>query len=126
MDEVETDMDEVLRQVSLLRISWNASNLDLIEAFGMFLCQTYDADDFESIIIKTSCFFPIIHGITDDPNAQDLLLTSLNDHLKEEDIKRKKEFVIRYGFIFLEDGLISRSVIKKYRHLMRKNRQKNL
>lgn len=122
MDEVEIDIDVVLRHINLLRISWNASNLDLVEAFGMFLCKTYDSNDFENTIIKTSCFFPIIHGLTDDPNAQDLLLTSLNEHLKEEDLKRKKEFVIRYGFIFLEDGLITRSVIKKYRHLMRKNR----
>ncbi|KRH92317.1 Translation initiation factor eif-2b epsilon subunit, partial [Pseudoloma neurophilia] len=120
MDEKETDMDDVLRQVSLLRISWNASNLDLIEAFGMFLCKTYNPNDLDNIIIKTSCFFPIIHGLTDDPNSQDLLMTSLNDHLKEEDIERKKKFVIRYGFIFLEDGLISRAVIKKYRNLMKK------
>ena len=122
MDECEIDIDEIFRQVNLLRISWNASNLDLVEAFGMFLCETYNPDDFDSSIIKTACFFPIIHGLTDDTNAQDLLLTSLNAHLKEDNSVRKKEFVIRYGFIFLEDGLITRSVIKKYRHLMKKNR----
>lgn len=121
MDEEEIDVDEVLRQVNLLRISWNASYLDLVEAFGVFLAETYNPDDFETSIIKTSCLFPIIHGLTDDPNAQDLLLTSISEHLKEYDPKRRKEIVIRYGFILLEDGLITRSVIKKYRHLMKKN-----
>lgn len=117
----KTDIDEVLKQVSLLRIVWNASKFDLVEAFGIFLAKTYDHNDIEGSTINASLFFPILIGLVEDSNSQDLLLTSINGHLAETDNKSKKEIVIRYGFLLLEDGLLSRAAIKKYRHLMKKN-----
>lgn len=122
MDNCDIDIEDVLKNVNLLRISWNASNLDLVEAFGVFLCRTYAEDSSENTIIKTSCFFPIINGLTDEPNAQDLLLTSLIEHFDVGDIQKKKEFLIRYWFLFLEGGIITKSVLKKYKNLMKMNR----
>lgn len=115
------DIDEVLKQVNLLRIVWNASRFDLVEAFGIFLAETYDQNDKEGSTINASLFFPILIGITEDSNSQDLLLTSINAHLIGLDNGGKKEIVSRYGFLLLEDGLVSRAAIKKYRNLIKKN-----
>ncbi|ELQ75304.1 Translation initiation factor 2B, epsilon subunit (eIF-2Bepsilon/GCD6) [Trachipleistophora hominis] len=115
------DVDEVLKQVNLLRIVWNASRFDLVEAFGIFLAEIYDPKDTEGSTINASLFFPILIGITEDTNSQDLLLTSINSHLTGLDNKGKKEIVSRYGFLLLEDGLVSRASIKKYRNLIKKN-----
>lgn len=118
---LKMSMDEIMKEIGLLRIVWNASRFDLVEAFGIFLAKIYDSENEDDSTLNASLFFPILTGMTDDLNAQDLLLESIDTHLSESDCWVRMDIVTRYGFLLLEDGLISRGSIKKYRNLVKEN-----
>ena len=54
------DLNEVSKQLSLIRIVWNASSNELIEAFSMFSCEKIDFTNLDDNISKASYFFNIL------------------------------------------------------------------
>lgn len=112
-DTCEMDMDDIVKQISLLRIVWNASELDLIEAFSMFLVEMVDVNDVEGSTINASLFFPVLYGHTNDSEEQETLMDLLVQGFEEASQDVRKDVVSRYGYLLVEDGLISRSTFKR-------------
>jgi translation initiation factor eIF-2B subunit epsilon len=108
------DMTEVAKEVSLLRIIWNASDSDLMEVFSIFLADMIDPDDIEGSTISASLFFPILCGHTNGAEEQEALMEHLLQSLNKWKHGIKKDVFGRYGYLLIEDGIISRSVFKRY------------
>lgn len=113
-DLYEIDINDVTKQISLLRIVWNASELDLIEAFSMFLVEMIDSNDVEGSMINASMFFPVLYGRTKGKEEQETLMELLVQGLSDSSYDVRRELVLRYGYLLFEDGLVSRSTLKKY------------
>jgi translation initiation factor eIF-2B subunit epsilon len=58
-EKTRVNMEEISRQVSLLRIVWNASDLDLVEAFSIFLVNMINPDDVDGSTIGVSVYFSL-------------------------------------------------------------------
>lgn len=108
------DMNDVIKQISLLRIVWNASELDLVEAFSMFLVEMVDLEDIEGSTINASAFFPILYGHTNEKEEQELLMDMLFQGFDSSPLSTKRDVIYRYGYLLVEDRLISRSTFRNY------------
>ncbi|KAK1351097.1 Translation initiation factor eIF-2B subunit epsilon [Hamiltosporidium tvaerminnensis] len=120
VDLNKIDFEDARKQISLLRIVWNASTFDILEGFGMFFVKLLDVNDVDNSTIAASFLFPLLYGWTEGPREQDALLASIFELLKEGDREIRKEVIIKYGFLLMEDGFVSRDVVKKYRILIKK------
>jgi translation initiation factor eIF-2B subunit epsilon len=124
LDSVRKDkiqIEEVIKQVNMLRIIWNASDLDLIEAFSVFLTDIVSPEDVEDSAINGSFFFPILENTVNTPKKQQELLVLIWTQMKDLDLDFKKNVFCIYAYQLFEDGVISRSVYKEYNMLVLKN-----
>ncbi|ADM12391.1 translation initiation factor eIF-2B subunit epsilon [Encephalitozoon intestinalis ATCC 50506] len=113
------DMDDVVKQITLLRIVRNASSLDLIEAFSMFLVEMIDFNDIDGSTIKASMFFSILDGHMREIEKQEMLMDLIIQGLGECPPDIKMNVVFKYGYLLVEDGIISRSVFKRYNSILK-------
>lgn len=119
-DDLEkVDMDDVVKQITLLRIVRNASDLDLIEAFSMFLVEMIDLDDIDGSTIRASMFFPVLEGHTEEKERQEMLMDLVIQGLGWCPHTVKRNVVFKYGYLLVEDGIISRSVFKRYNSILK-------
>nr|AGE96265.1 translation initiation factor eif-2b epsilon subunit [Encephalitozoon cuniculi] len=115
----KVDMDDVVKQITLLRIVRNASDLDLIEAFSMFLVEMIDLNDIDGSTIKSSMFFSVLDGHMEETEKQEMLMDLIIQGLGECPQAAKKDVVFKYGYLLVEDGIISRSVFKRYNSVLK-------
>ncbi|KAF9764131.1 Translation initiation factor eIF-2B subunit epsilon [Nosema granulosis] len=114
------EIEEVIKQVNMLRIIWNASDLDLIEAFAVFLTDIVSPEDVEDSAISASFFFPILEGSVNTPEKQEELLVHIYNQIRDKDPEFRKKVFCIYGYQLFEDGVISRPVFKEYNMLVKK------
>ncbi|KAG5860232.1 hypothetical protein KMI_02g03240 [Encephalitozoon hellem] len=114
------DMDDVVKQITLLRIVRNASDLDLIEAFSMFLVEMIDFNDIDGSAIRASMFFGILDGHMREVEKQEMLMDLIVQGFGECPPSIRMDIVFKYGYLLVEDGIISRSVFKKYNSILKK------
>lgn len=113
----DKDMADVYKQISLLRIVWNASKIEIIEAFGFFLIDMLDTENLEESISKASVFFSVLRNFIDDREDEELLLDSIYSSMPNMQADLKARVLFNYGFLFIEDDIIDKSVIRKYNKL---------
>ncbi|KAI4290945.1 hypothetical protein PAPHI01_0219 [Pancytospora philotis] len=112
-----TDMSEVYKQISLLRIVWNASKTEIIEAFGFFLVDMLDLQNLEASISKASAFFQILKQCVVDRGDEELLIDVIYGNVHHMHADLKVQILFNYGFLLVQDEIIDKSVIKKYNKL---------
>lgn len=110
----DNDMVDVYKQVSLLRIVWNASQVEVIEAFGFFFVDMLDLDNLEDSLSKASVFFGIIANYITDKQDEECLMETIYNNVYEMDPELKVQILFNYGFLFVQDKIIDKSVVKKY------------
>ncbi|KAH9411475.1 hypothetical protein HK407_05g08500 [Ordospora pajunii] len=118
-DVEEIGIEDVVKQITLLRIVWNASEVDLIEAFSMFLVEVVEEEDVDGSTIKGSMFFPVIEEHMYEIEMQEMLMSLVLQGLSEYPKGVRRNVVNRYGYLLFGDGIISRSVLKKYSTLVK-------
>ncbi|WUR04153.1 translation initiation factor eIF-2B subunit epsilon (EIF2B5) [Vairimorpha necatrix] len=118
--DINSDIDNMLRQISLIKIVWNASNLDFIEAFVIFLINLIDEEDMEMSTINASVFFPLLQGNINSTEDQEELLLIMYNLTLDQDIEYRKQVLFRFGYLFIEDGIINKNVLKKYTKMIKK------
>lgn len=117
--DVKANIDKITTQVNLIKISWNASIADFIEAFVIFLVTTVNEDDMEESTINASLFFPLLEGNVKGVEEQETLLALLYKLLTDRDYEFKKQVLFRYGFLLIEDGIITKNILKKYKKMLK-------
>ncbi|KHN69655.1 subunit of translation initiation factor 2B [Ordospora colligata OC4] len=115
----EIDIEDVVKQITLLRIMWNASEVDLIEAFSIFLVEIVEEEDVDGSTIKGSMFFPVIEEHMYEIERQEMLMSLVLQGLSEYSKIVRRNVVNRYGYLLFDDGIISCSVMKKYNALVK-------
>lgn len=123
VDDVQIErleIEEVVKQVNMLRIIWNASDLDLIEAFAVFLTDIVSPDDVEDSAINASFFFPVLEGSVNTTAKQENLLVNIYNQIRDKSPDFRKRVFCIYGYQLFEDGVISRPVFKEYNMLVKK------
>lgn len=110
----DNDMSDVCKQVSLLRIIWNASRQELIEAFAFFFVDMLDTNHLEDSLSKASLFFGVLASSISDRSDEELLMACIYDHLSELDRDLKVQILFNYGFLFVQEGIIDKYVVRKY------------
>jgi translation initiation factor eIF-2B subunit epsilon len=118
--ESDNNLESIIRQVNLIRIVWNASDLDFIEAFAIFLIEYINENDMESSTINASAYFPLLSGSINCIEDQEELLSIMYNLMIENDIEYRKQVLFRYGYLFIEDGIICKNVLKKYNKMIKK------
>lgn len=114
----QVDLNNVNKQISLMRIVWNASKNELIEAFAFFFIEYVDPKNMEETILKTTTFFAILAETVNTPKDQELLMENMRWNLQEvSDSKMKAEIFFNFGYLFVESNIVEKSLIKKYTKL---------
>lgn len=117
--DIKANIDNIITQVNLIKISWNASIADFIEAFVIFLVTIVNEDDMEESTINASLFFPLLEGNVKGVEEQETLLALLYKLLNDRDYEFKKQVLFRYGFLLIEDGIITKNILKKYKKMLK-------
>lgn len=117
----DLDLNDVFKQISLLRIVWNASKTEVIEAFASFFVDTVDPSNLEDSISRASVFFGVLAEFVKTTDDQSFLMECMYDCLSDTDISAgmKAQVFFNYAFLFVESGIIGKSVVKKYNKMHR-------
>lgn len=112
----DLDLNDVFKQISLLRIVWNASKTEVIEAFASFFVETVDLGSLEDSISRASIFFGVLAEFVKTMDDQNRLMECMYDSLDDTDIAHatRAQVFFNYAFLFVENGIIAKSVVKKY------------
>jgi len=113
-DFEKTDFDEIFKQISLLRIVWNASRHEVIEAFAFFFVEIIDSNDLESTVSKGSEFFGILAEFVQTMDDQELLMECIHWNLHDTEFGLKTQIFFNYAFLLVERGIVERSVVKSF------------
>lgn len=122
LDPNDINPNGVFKQISLLRIVWNASKQEVIEAFAFFFIESLDIDNLENSISKACAFFPVLVEFIQMIEDQELLLECMHWNLHEVEFGLKTQIFFNYAFLMVEAGIIDKLVVKKY-NKMYKNGQ---
>lgn len=112
----DLDLNDVFKQISLLRIVWNASKTEVVEAFASFFIDTVDLNNLEDSISRASIFFGILVEFVKTMDDQVFLMECMYDCLGDMDVTHgmKAQVFFNYAFLFVENGIIDKSVVRKY------------
>lgn len=108
------DFDDVFKQISLLRIVWNASRHEVIEAFGVFFIDVINFEDLENSISNASLFFNILGEFAQTMDDQELLMECLHWNLHDIESTLKTQIFFNYAFLLVEAGIIDKSIVKQF------------
>lgn len=111
---VEIDLECVFKQISLLRIVWNASKQEVIEAFAFFFIDSLDLDFLEDTISKASMFFGILNEFIQTYEDQELLLECMHLNLHEFALDVKTQIFFNYTYLLADSKILDKTIIKKY------------
>lgn len=108
------DLEDVHKQVSLLRIVWNATHKEVIEALGYFFVDILDPSNLEGSLSCASVFFDIfgfyINSTADEELFLDLILESLSSYSRED----KTNTFFNCGYLLVQSNVIGKASLKKY------------
>ena len=110
----DSDMQSVHKQVSLLRIIWNATHEEVIESFAYFLIDSVDESDLEESLSRASLFFDVFAVYITSCEDQELFVNSLYDNSSSLSSKIKASIFFNYGYLLVQSGVVKKSVVKKY------------
>lgn len=110
----ELSAEDVFKQISLLRIVWNASRQEVIEAFAFFFIEIIDFEDLEGSISKASWFFGILPEFVQTMDDQELLMECMHWNLHEVEFGLKTQIFFNYAFLLVEGGIIEKAVVKQF------------
>ncbi|ELA42738.1 uncharacterized protein VICG_00053 [Vittaforma corneae ATCC 50505] len=110
----ELKFDDVFKQISLLRIIWNASRQEVIEAFAFFFIESIDFEDLENSVSKASWFFGILPEFVQTMDDQELLMECIHWNLHEVEFGLKTQIFFNYAFLLVEAGIIEKAVVKQF------------
>lgn len=110
------DLNDVFQQISLLRIVWNASKTEVVEAFSYFFIDSIDFSYLEDSISKCSIFFGILAEFIKTKDDQEFLMSVIYDHLIEHELTDgvRAQIFFSFAYLFVENSIIDKSVVKKY------------
>lgn len=113
----DIDMQDVYKQISLLRIIWNATKYEVIEAFAYFMIDIIDSLNLEESLSRATVIFCILSGSITNREEQEHLMDALYDSsFSLEDTIRAQVF-FNYGYLFVQEGIVSKSVVRKYNRM---------
>lgn len=113
-DLMNINLDDVFKQISLLRIVWNASKQEVIEAFAFFFIDCLDLNNLEETISKASIFFGILEEFVETYEDQDLLMECMHLNMHDLPSDQKTQIFFNYLYIFVESDIVDKSIAKKY------------
>lgn len=113
--EIVIDYEEVFKEISLIRIVWNASHHEVIEAFAFFFVEITDAQDLEGSISKATEFFGILAEFVQTMDDQELLMECLHWNLSDvTDYGLKTNIFFNFALLLVEHSIIEKSVVKQF------------
>jgi NDP-sugar pyrophosphorylase family protein len=110
----DIDITSINKEISLLRIVWNASRHELIEAFANFFVSVLNSENLEDSISRASVYFGILSKNVISKEDGELLMECMYDNLSEYDLDFKVQVLFNYGYLFVQDNIVDKSVVKKY------------
>lgn len=113
-DFKEINFEDVFKQISLLRIVWNASKQEVIEAFAFFFIEALDFDDLQGSISKGYEFFGILVEFVQTVNDKELLMECLHWNLHDVEFGLKTQIFFNYAFLLVEAGIIDKRIVKQF------------
>lgn len=116
-DLMNINLEDVFKQISLLRIVWNASKQEVIEAFAFFFIDFLDLNNLEDSISKASVFFGVLGEFIETYEDQDLLMECMHLNLHDLPFDVKTQIFFNYIFLFVESGIVDKSIAKKYNRM---------
>jgi len=117
----DNNLDDLHKQISLLRIVWNASRAEAIEAFGYFFVKMLDLQNLEDSLSKASVFFSILSACIVNRQDEELLMETIYNNIYNMDYELKVQILFNYGFLFVQNGIIDKSVVKRYNKMYKAN-----
>ncbi len=108
---------EIHKQISLLRIIRHASNEEVVEAFAYFLADIIDTNYLENSLTTASKTFDILVYYVNNVSDQNILLDVILDCLSDYDHDLKIQIFFNYGYLFVQNNIIDKAVLKKYTKL---------
>ncbi|KAI5172699.1 translation initiation factor eIF-2B subunit epsilon [Pancytospora epiphaga] len=117
----DTNIDDLNKQVSLLRIVWNASCSEAIEAFGQFFVKMLDLENLEDSLSKASVFFDILSTYIVSRQDEELLMETIYNNIHNIEYDLKVQILFNYGFLFVQSGVVDKSVVKRYNKMYKAN-----
>lgn len=108
------NLTNVFKQISLMRIVWNASRSEFLEAFAYFLAETIDENKMEESMSLASVFFGVLDEYCQTEEDQEVFMQALHDILSEYPLEVKTQIFFNYAFLLVDDGIIDKSLVKKY------------
>lgn len=111
----QVNLDDVNKQISLLRIVWNASRNELIEAFAFFFIECVDPKNLDESVLKTTTFFAILAETVSTVSEQELLMENMRWNLQEvSNVDLKAQIFFNYAYLFVESNIVEKSIVKRY------------
>lgn len=108
---------EVYKQISLLRIVWNASQQEVVEAFAYFFIDIIDVGSLENSLSQASNYFGIVSHYLKEQKNEELLLEVMYDCLSHHTQEIRVQIFFNYAYLLVQDKVIDKSVMKKYSKL---------
>ncbi|KAI5148999.1 hypothetical protein ENBRE01_0661 [Enteropsectra breve] len=108
------DLIEVSKQINLLRIVWNATRSETIEAFACFFAKVVSIQILEASLEKASIFFAILPPMMDEEWSGDLLMDTIYENILDIELGTRAQIIFNYGYLLVKAGIIKKSVVKKY------------
>lgn len=112
----DMNLDDILKQINLLRIVWNASRNELIEAFAIFFSEKIDLECLEESVSRSTVFFGILIRYVNTMQDQEFLMNCFYDNLKDMDIDDdlRAQLFFSFAYLFVENGIVHKPVVKKF------------
>lgn len=112
----DVNLNSILKQINLLRIVWNASRDELIEAFALFFSEKLDLDSLEESISRISIFFGILAEFIISEQDEIFLMSCIYENLRDLGINDtvRAQIFFSFAFLFVESNIVEKPIVKKY------------
>lgn len=110
------NLNDVFKQISLLRIVWNASKSEVIEAFAYFFIDSLNLDFLEDCISKCSIFFGILAEFVKTKEDQEFILKLIYDYLTDLEYSDnlRAQIFFSFSYLFVQNNIVDKQIVKKY------------
>jgi len=108
------DLQDVYKQICLLRIIHHASEAEVIEAFASYFVEMTDANNLEDSFSKITVYFGVLKLFINDGEGEIRLMDAILEGLCEYECDLKAQILFNFGFLLVQENVISKKTVKEY------------